>query len=109
MVIAGIMGIYLIPLCWGAAYLAYLCLFPLSSQATSKQKCCHHCYGHIALSTTNHNLQGHTTVTFNTNSISFIVDNSVTCIITNKHSLFVGNLTSAQVQVDTANALARKH
>ncbi len=109
MAIAGIMGIYLIPLCWGAAYLTYLHLFPLPSLAISKQKRRCRCHGCVALSTMDHNLRGHMTVTFNTNGIPFIVDNSVTCIITNAHSLFVRNLTLAQVQVDIINASARKH
>ncbi len=63
----------------------------------------------MALSTLNRNLQRHTTVTFDTNGIPFIVDNSATCIITNKCSLFVGDLTLAQVQVNTIDASARKH
>jgi hypothetical protein len=103
------MGIYLIPLCWGAAYLTYLHLFPSPSLATSKQKHCRRHYECMALSTTNHNLWGHTMVTFDTNGIPFIVNNSASCIITNERSLFVGNLTSAQVQVDTVNTSTQKH
>jgi hypothetical protein len=109
MAIARIMGVYLIPLCQRAAFFTYLCLFSLPSLATSKQKRCRCCHGRIALSTRNHNLRGHTTVTFDTDGIPFIVNNSVTCIITNRGSLFFGNLTLAQVQVNAVDASARKH
>jgi hypothetical protein len=44
MVIAGIIGIYLIPLCWGAAIFTYLSLFLLPSLATSNQKHCCRCH-----------------------------------------------------------------
>ncbi len=49
-------------------------------------------------------MQGHSTITFDADGISFIVDNSATCIITNKRSLFVGNLTSVNVKVNTIKA-----
>jgi hypothetical protein len=109
MTVAGIIGFYLIPLCWGAAYLTYICLFPSPLLAISKKKRrrCHlRC---IVLSTTDPNLQGHTTVTFNTDGIPFIVNNSAMCIITNERSLFVRNLTLAQVQVNLVNSSAKKH
>ena len=49
-------------------------------------------------------LQGHPTITFDTDGIPFIVDNSATCDITNEWSLFVGKLTSVNVKVDTIKA-----
>jgi hypothetical protein len=52
----------------------------------------------------NNNLKGHSTVTFDTDGIPFIVDNSATCIITSERSLFIGNLVPVQVQVDTIKA-----
>jgi hypothetical protein len=109
MAITGIKGTYLIPLCCGAAYLTYLCLFPLPLLAISKQK--HRCHPHgcVALSTKDPNLRGHTTITFDSDGIPFIVNNSAMCIITNECSLFVGYLTLTQLQVNTVNASARKH
>jgi hypothetical protein len=49
-------------------------------------------------------MRGHSTVTFDTDGIPFIVDNSATCIITNERSIFVGNLSSVNVKVDTIEA-----
>ena len=51
-------------------------------------------------------MQGHSTCTFDTDGIPFIVDNSAstTCIITNKWSLFIGILTSVNIKVYTIEA-----
>jgi hypothetical protein len=54
--------------------------------------------------TTTLSVRGHSTVTFDTDGIPFIVDNSATCIITNERSLFVRTLTTVNVKVDTIEA-----
>ncbi len=95
--------IYMVPLCQGAAYLTYLRLFPLPPLACP-QKHRHRCRRRTALTTTNNTLKGNSTVTFDTDGIPFIVDNSATCIITSERLLFIGNLVPVQVQVDTIEA-----
>jgi hypothetical protein len=99
------MMVYMVPLCHGAAYLTYLRLFHLSTKACPRRRKRHH-HRRTALTTANKTSRGHSTVTvtFDTDGIPFIVDNSSTCIITNEWSLFVGNLTSVNVQVDTIKA-----
>jgi hypothetical protein len=47
------------------------------------------------------NLGGNTAFSFETDGIPFIVDNSATCIISNKWSLFPGELVPVQVTVNT--------
>jgi hypothetical protein len=95
--------VYLVPLCRGAAYIMYIRLFRSPSKARPhKGKRCRH--RRLALVTANVNLRGHSTVTFETDGIPFIVDNSATCIIANDRSLFVGNLTPVQVKVETVEA-----
>ncbi len=80
-VILTIVLIYMVPLCQGAAYLTYLCLFPLPPPACH-QKRRHRRRRQTALTTTNNTLKGHSIVTFDMDGIPFIVDNSATCIIT---------------------------
>ncbi len=100
--------IYMIPLCCRAAYLTYLCLFPPPSKARPRKpnRLHHRC---AALATTDLTLRGHTTVSFDTDGIPFIVNNSATCIITNEWSLFVGKLVPVQVQADTIEATQVRH
>ena len=90
--------IYLVPLCRGAAYLTYLRLFPLPPLARPCKRA-RHPRRRIALTTTNQSVRGHSTVTFDTDGIPFIVDNSATCIITHEQSLFVGTLTTVNVKI----------
>ena len=91
------------PLCRGAAYLTYLRLFPLPPTA-HPCKWTHCARQRTALMTANQSVRGHSTVTFDTDGIPFIVDNSATCIITNERSLFVGTLMTVNVKVDTIEA-----
>jgi hypothetical protein len=94
---------YMIPLCCGAAYLTYLCLFPPPSTACPrKPNRLHH--QRAALSATDLTLRGHTAVSFDTDGIPFVVNNLETCIITNERSLFIGKLVPVRVQVDTIKA-----
>ena len=95
--------IYLVPLCRGAAYLTYLRLFPLPPSARPCKRT-HHPRRRTALTTTNPLMPGHSTVTFDTDGIPFIIDNSATCIITHERALFVGTLTTVNVKVDTIEA-----
>ena len=95
-----IIMIYTILLCRRAAYLAYLRLFPLPPMACPCRRT-HRTRQRTALTTANQSERGHSTVTFDTDGIPFIVDNSATCIITNERSLFVGTLTTVNVKVDT--------
>jgi len=95
----------MLPLCRGAVYLTCLHLFPLPS------KVCPCRWRHLLrqraiLATADKTLQSHSTCTFGTDGIPFIVDNSAstTCIITNKWSLFIGNLTSVNIKVYTIEA-----
>ncbi len=81
----------------------YLRLFPLPSPACPRKRRHRPCRC-TTLATTNNNLKGHSTVTFDTDGIPFIVDNSATCIITSERLLFIGNLVPVQVQVDTIEA-----
>ena len=97
------MLVYMVPLCRGTAYLTYSRLFHLPTKASPRRRKRHHCRRAI-LAMANTISQGYSTVTFDTDGIPFIVDNSATCIITNEWSLFVGNLTSVNVQVNTIEA-----
>ncbi len=83
--IAAIVLVYMIPLCQGEAYLISLCLFPLPPTARPRQPQ-HHCMQRAALAMRDKTLRGHTAVSFDTNSIPFIIDKSATCIITNERS-----------------------
>ena len=98
-----IIMIYMIPLCRGAVYLAYLWLFPLPPMARPCRRT-RRTRQRTTLTMANQSERGHSTVTFNTDGIPFIVDNSGTCIITNEWSLFVGTLTNVNVKVDTIEA-----
>ena len=77
-----LLGLYSVPLVRGAWHLTFqhVCL---SFQARAKviQPC-------IALATEQDSCARNTPVSFDTNGIPFIIDNSVTCIICNKWSLF---------------------
>ena len=102
--IISIIIIYMIPLCRGAAYLTYLQLFPLPPMAQPHKRT-RRARQHTTLTTANQSVRGHSTVTFDADRIPFIVNNSVTCIITNERSLFVGPLTTVNVKkVDTIEA-----
>jgi hypothetical protein len=97
------MMVYMVPLYRGAADLTYLRLFHSPSKACPRRRKHHH-QRHTVLAMTNKTLRGHSIITFDTDGIPFIVNNSATCIITSERSLFVGNLTSVNVQVDTIKA-----
>jgi hypothetical protein len=97
--LATVILIYMIPLCCGAAYLTYLRLFSLPSTARPwKPNRLHH--QRTALATIDLTLWGHTAVSFYTDSIPFIVNNSATCIITNKQSLLIKNLSQFRFESD---------
>jgi hypothetical protein len=101
--IALIIGVYMIPLLQGMAYLVFLqvrqCVGLPSPTPVKSEHCTrHHC---TALATAEPTLQGSTAISFDTDGIPLIVDNSVTCIITNNWSLFPGNLVLVQLHVDT--------
>ena len=81
--IVSIMRVYMVPLCCGAAYLAYLGLSHLPTKACPRRRKRHHCRRTV-LAMTNKTLQGLSTVTFDTDGIPFIVNKSATCIITNE-------------------------
>ena len=102
--IALIIAIYLVPLSRGLLYLAYLRArksFGLSAPFPgTSPKPCPRC-PRVALATSGPALRGSDSVSFETDGIPFIVDNSATCIITNDRSLFPGPLVAVQVQVDT--------
>ena len=83
--------VYMVQLCHRAVYLMYLRLFHSPTKARPCRRKRHH-RRRIVLATANKTLRGHTTITFDTDGIPFIVNNSETCIITNERSLFVGNL-----------------
>ena len=102
--IALIVAVYLVPLSRGLSYLTYLrarqrfgfsAPFPgtLPKHRTRRPR--------VALTTSGPTLRGSDSVSFETDGIPFIVDNSATCIITNDRSLFPGPLVAVQVQVDT--------
>ncbi len=55
----------------------------------------------MALARTDLTLQGSAAISFDTDGVPFIMDDSATHIITNDHSLFPGNLVPLQVHVDT--------
>ncbi len=93
----------MVPLCQGVAYLTYLHLFPLPP-TTHPQKPQHHQHRHAALAGMDTTLRGHIAVSFDTDGIPFIVNNSATCIIANKRTFFIGNLVPVQVQVNTNEA-----
>ena len=86
--LAIIVAVYTVPLTRATLYIIYLCLrtppqvlhssTPLPSSA--------------ALATTNPTAASTPSVTFDTDGIPFIIDNSATCIICNVRSLFVGEL-----------------
>ena len=97
------MMIYMVPLCRGEAYLTYLHLFPLPSKARPHRRR-RLLRRRTILAMTDKTLQGHSTITFDTDGILYIDDNSASYIITNELSLFVGNLTSVNVKVDTIKA-----
>jgi hypothetical protein len=84
------------------AYLTFLrvhqCVgLRLPSPAKSKR---HRQHRRTALATAETALRGSAAITFNTDGIPFIVDNSATCNIANDWSLFPGNLVLVQVHVD---------
>jgi hypothetical protein len=93
----------MIPLLQGMAYLTFLQVRKcagLPSPSPAKAMRCGQ-YRCSALATAQPALQGSAAITFDTDGIPFIVDNSATCIITNYRSLFPGNLVPVQVHVDT--------
>ena len=104
LMIALIVLVYLVPLSRGLTYLAYLRArmsfgwsLPSNGTSAKRRKRRHH----VAFATSSPALRGSESVSFETDGIPFIVDNSATCIITNDRSLFPGKLVPVQVQVDT--------
>ena len=95
--------VYMVQLCHRAVYLMYLRLFHSPTKARPCRRKRHH-RRRIVLATANKTLRGHTTITFDTDGIPFIVNNSETCIITNERSLFLGNLTLVNFQADRIKA-----
>ena len=62
----------------------------------------------VALATTNLPAARPPSVTFDTDGIPFIIDNSSTCIICNVRSLFVGELCSDNFEVETVHGSASR-
>ena len=93
-----LLGLYSVPWVCSTLYLSCLRLRTLFRVgATSVTSC-------IALATTPPPQAGNTPVSFDTDGIPFIIDNSATCIICNEHSLFVGNLQPENYKVETVQA-----
>ena len=102
--IALIIIVYLVPLSWGWTYLIYLRAqtslgqFMQTPDIPRRHRAQRN---YVALATSGPALRGSDSVSFDTDGIPFIVDNSATCIITNDRSLFPGQLIPVQVHVNT--------
>ncbi len=81
-----LLGLYSVPLVRGTLHLSCLRLHTLFRVGAESVTSC------IALATTLPPRAGNAPVSFDTDGILFIIDNSATCIICNECSLFVGNL-----------------
>jgi hypothetical protein len=88
---------------WRSAFHVLLRLSHLPTKACPRRQKHHH-HRRTVLTMANTTLQGYSTITFDTDGIPFILDNSATCIITNERPLLVGNLTSVNIQVNTIKA-----
>ena len=75
LIILLLLCLYTVPLVRGATYLSCLCIRTLLGDSAATVKSC------IALTTTPHPRAGNAPVSFDTNGILFIIDNSATCII----------------------------
>ncbi len=110
--IALVLGVCLVLLGQGLAYIAHLCLRLLLGLPTPFSVAHKPRKGGTlsTFATTDLTLPGLTAVSFDTDGIPFIVNNSATCIITNDQSLFPGNLVPVQVTVNTIeNSKIRQH
>ena len=93
-----LLSLYSVPLCRGALYLSSVrvrTLLGASAKIVSSR---------IALTTTPRSRAGNAPVSFDSDGISFIIDNSATCIICNERSLFVGPLLPENYRVETVQA-----
>jgi hypothetical protein len=91
-------GLYSVPLVRGTLHLSCLrlCTFFRVGAASVTSR--------IALATTLPPRAGNAPVSFNTDGIPFIIDNSAMCIICNERSLFDGNLRPENYKVETVQA-----
>jgi hypothetical protein len=93
-----LLGLYSVPLCRGALYLSNMRVRTLLGASTASVS------SRIALITTPRSRAGNAPVSFDSDGIPFINDNSVTCIICNERSLFVGPLRPENYRVETVQA-----
>ena len=114
----GIMGVaccFIIPVLQALIRLAWLLLSrvfyyespPSATHVDAQPKpclCCKH-VSHTVLAT---DTVANDAFSFDTNRVSFIIDNSATCIISNQRELFVGRLKSVQVSMTTCEGYIAK-
>ena len=93
-----LLGLYSVPLCRGALYLSSMHVRTLLGASTASVFSC------IALITIPRSRAGNAPVSFDSDGILFIIDNSATCIICNERSLFVGPLRPENYRVETVQA-----
>jgi len=99
-----LLGLYNVPLVRGATHLTCLRTRTLLGDCASTVTSC------IALATTPRPREGNTSVSFDTDGIPFIIDNSAMCIICNERSLFVGTLRPENYMAETVQAtVSQKH
>jgi len=90
-----LLSLYTVPLVRGATHLTCL------RTRTLLGDCALTITSHIPLATTPRPREGNAPVSFDTDGIPFIIDNSATCIICNERSLFVGTLRPENYKVET--------
>ena len=93
-----LLGLYTVPLVRGATHLAILRTRTLLGDSALTVT------SRIFLATTPRPREGNAPVSFDTDGIPFIIDNSATCIICNERSLFVGTLRPENYKVETVQA-----
>ena len=103
--LAIIVAVYTVPLTRATLYLTYLRLWPSPRQVLGSNNTPPSL---VALATTSLPAASTPTVTFDTDGIPFIIDNSATCIICNVRSLFVGELCPENFAVETVHGSASR-
>ncbi len=94
-----LLGLYTVPLVRSATRLAFLRTRTLLGDSALTVT------SRIALATTPQQpREGNAPVSFDTDGIPFIIDNSATCIICNERSLFLGTLRPENYKVETVQA-----
>ena len=101
--VVAISSCFIIPMMEALSRLFWIMLSSCKAKAKDQQVCTE--IIHTSLTTTS---TSNSTYSFDSDGISFIIDNSDTCVICNQRDLFIGRISTEQVAITTCEGDSSK-